>query len=471
MHLSLPRIAFFFSCFSFLVGFGKSQQICRDGEPQLRISKADVEVRNGTIVHDNRAFKPGDYEVVGDFYFICPCNVQNCAKICCNENYCLKSCSDIDFGEYFQPNKSFEVDVLTKVGQKKKVDFYSHFHPFIDTRDCVRWEIKNDYVMLENGSLGYSFVSELYLEFNYSEFCFAQDEEGKTKKFSTFPAKITEFVDTEIFRSLLMVYVVSAIFLLFTALAIVASEERKSNLGKLAVGFSLTTMVSYLVFAIYYNVKPDNFIFGSWICNIYAFIIYVSRLSPYFWLNSMCFENLKLSKRCLREPQTSRFFIFSSRYSTLTPALIFIIFRVAYQVLHLFGDKLENSINQERCYFQDIEVEMIVNNGPASVVSILSLIFLVITLIRNLEAGQDKERSWFFICVLLFIITVIPIIVNCSVFLLKNDSSFVSLALYHLNSFSGILVFLVVVTLNANVRKSLFCCRKDVQHYNEVELH
>ncbi|XP_059488186.1 probable G-protein coupled receptor Mth-like 4 [Neocloeon triangulifer] len=467
MKPSLPKIANFTGFyFLFLVTFGKCEQICRDGEPQLRISKADVEVKDGIILYENHAFKPGDYEVVGDFYVICPCNVK----------YCVKTCTDLENGEYFPPDKNFKVDVLTKDGQTKTVDFYSHFYPFIDTRDCNNnWEdiTENDYVLLENGSLAHSLHQDLYLEYKYSGYCFAQDNEGESKKIVCV-ADITDSEGSGIFYINLIhiLTAFSAIFLLITAIAIVASKERKSNLGKLAVCFSLTNVVSYLIFIYYYFVKPENFTYSKGICNILAITVYVSKLSSYFWLNSMCFENFRLSK-CSREPETSRFFIFSSLYSTLMPFIVILIFWEPSHVLwYFFKVDFNVSINEITCYIQDIAMELIVLHCPIFIVSISSLIILVATLIRHLNLGRDKDFSWFAICVLLFIIMVIPVIVDCGVFLLMNesDTSIVAIILYNLSSLCGILVFLVFFTFNENFRKSLFCCRKAAQPYNEAEL-
>ncbi|XP_059488283.1 probable G-protein coupled receptor Mth-like 10 [Neocloeon triangulifer] len=450
------------ACFIILIGSAKCQQDCRHDEPQLEIAKTDVEVRNGTIFYENHAFKPGDYEAVGDYYYICPCNVK----------YCVRTCTNLE--NYFPPNKSFKLDVVTKDGHKKNVDFYSHFYPIDeirDSHDCF-WDVITDaYDVLENGSVAFLFGEEVNVLYKSSDFCFAEDSEGESKKLACF-IEDPDFVNIKLSHSYLPLYVVSAIFLLITALAIVASKkEGKSNLSKLAVCFALTMMVSYSLFTIFYYLKPPNLILNDWICSIFAYTIYVSRLSPYFWLYSMCFENFQLnSKQARREPQISRSFAFSALCSIMIPALIFVIYRVANRIWHHSRGEFDYSISEETCNFQDYDIEMIVYNGPAAIVSIINLILLVSTL--KLGQAQDR-RSWFFISVLLFIITVFPIILDCGVFWLmdvKNDESFVWTILYILNSISGIFVFLVFAIFNGNFRKSLFCSKNVDEHYNEVEL-
>ncbi|XP_059488282.1 uncharacterized protein LOC132204059 [Neocloeon triangulifer] len=462
MNIFVPNFVFVCYFLSF-IGFGNCKQICRDGGPQLQIAKEDIEEKDGTIFYANHAFRPGEYEADDNYFFTCPCDVKYCVKTCINTKSGLYSAS---------PGKNLKVNVATKDGKTKNIDFYGHFYP--ETLDCYNGEMKvftNQAVFFENRSVAEYFEGKLHLVANYPDFCIAQGQDftddgesriylcdGQDDDFEEYPQN--KDINFSIH------FLASAVFLLITAIAIRASKERESHLGKLSFCFSLTMMFMYLVLAAFYHLNRAGSV-GFGLCRLYFFATFTLSISSFLWLNAICLKNLQLSRlpRNYTEARTSRFFVYSSLFSTLVPLLLHTIFYVASFICHIFGFQLNFALSSYTCYLEDTITGVIFCDGPVFLALILNLIFLIATRITS------ANLSWFVVCVLLFIVMACPVIV---VFVLMLDKyqelSFIWSIYGQFNALRGFFIFLIIVIFNGNVRNSLFCRKKTTVQQLAMEL-
>ncbi|XP_065343297.1 uncharacterized protein LOC135941641 [Cloeon dipterum] len=403
----------------FALQFANGQN-CPPEEPRLKLRKEQVkEPINGTgIIYKGRVFEEGEFSESKGFFFICKCDVIPC----------IKTCTDLEKGEFFAPKEGFEIDVELEDGTSKRVDFYKHFYAYSETRDCTLFTLhESGYKILSNGS----FLIESVLLDN-SEFCIAMEKTGelsiKMCEEDLDQEEIDIFYETvENYKTFSIEISVSACFLLLALIAILVSSERQTMLGILSICFCTTLIIFYLISAIvmYYIAEESD---EDSRCTSIAFLLLIVGLSPYCWLTSMCLEYY-LAERDRKVVRLIGFAIFS----TIVPCGFYLI---AFAVEWMDHEFLEN------CNFHDIPLLTQFLDWPSGVICLANFPILAFTIYK-----QRLVAKWVVVNVLLTILMIIPPLTHLFSTWITEISSSTKVFVFHFNCLSGIFVFVIIFFL------------------------
>ncbi|KAG5679683.1 hypothetical protein PVAND_009236 [Polypedilum vanderplanki] len=469
-----------FLVFLFCLNSIYCQNISCDFKNTIDISGGKFD-NDKNYIYKNDVYKLGDYAefkykivnftekiLVDPHIRGCVCKFKTCIRMCCQKNdNCLKP-SEITFPQ----DKGIETTINLAKNKKYEIllekpckDMYK-LEPEDDEEDA--WAI------LTNGSLQtrdkiHNTDSYCLLQLDNSKnvdayLCF--EEEDEISRFIYYPVGM----------------ILSIPFLILTLTVYAAIADLRNIHGKCLMCYICGLIVLYFCLI---HIQTSSALLEEDSCISSGYVLYISLLFCFVWLNIMCYDIWFVSKNGLTRVFKNfehQGFILYAIYGFASPVFIGTIVYLI-DTYELLPTKFLPRIGHKRCWLQENRiVEAIYVYIPMSILIIINIILFLMTariiwkaqkITKNGDGDnlvkENVLRSRFYIYLRLFIIMGMSWFMETLSWIFHNSST-VFIVTDIFNCLQGVFIFIICV-LNFSTRQLIArrCCPIDYSEEEEEE--
>ncbi|CAG9805772.1 unnamed protein product [Chironomus riparius] len=371
----------------------------------------------------------------------CVCKLKPCIRFCCHKN--SKDC--IPSNKLTVDNENEESEVINinenKYGILIGRPCEKIYHLTPDDYDDDRWNFLSNGSIFANGAV--HDTDDYCLSFNndtqvVANLCFHQVDDTR---FEVYPIGM----------------LISIPFLIITFLVYALIPELRNLHGKCLMCYTLSLTVLYATLSII-QMDKTHLILQTLPCIASGYLLYLSILLTFFWMNAMCYDIWKISShgisnRSRKEEQN--LFSYYCLYAFTTPVLItFAVFMIDH--LEIFATDYLPYFGIQRCYITaSNKAEAIYVYTLISLIIVANIIFFFDTARRiwkaqsltndeNIQQRRGVLRNRFYIYLRLFILMGIMWCME-SISWMYEGSSEVFYATDIFNCLQGVMIFIVCV--------------------------
>ncbi|XP_065333741.1 G-protein coupled receptor Mth2-like [Cloeon dipterum] len=451
-----------------VLGLAFGHDFCKE---ELRTS-VDVEdavlLKNGTLLTgDGDNYPPGTFwkEEAEGHWWVCPCLLGNCIRIC-DKEFAEEVINA--FGE-FEPVSHFLWDEIIETNTTPIESFKQvHSAKCDDLSDVLK---KEHVTILANGMMLLENETEIY---DAEHYCVHQMEGNSIHLVHCLVFDFVEFdesLDIKIYSTTLYM---SSIFLIFTVAAYTLSPLIKYFHGKSVLCHVACLAVTFIILAVkgysYQIGEYDRFVPKEQ-CFLIGFIPIYSYLASMFWLNTMCIDIFFTFKGISRTGKN--YFAKFAIYSFCGPIPIVAV-ALYFNLINDEDSIFNPNIGNGTCWISGAAQEWLYFYGPCLILLLADFGLLSATCcassgepVRTTEetdqtVPQEKERRRTYLMLTLvvcftFIAEAIPYFIGG----VQGIQRILNIMIIF-GASRGVLIFLLLVCADKYVRKSLSsrCCCK-----------
>ncbi|XP_065333745.1 G-protein coupled receptor Mth-like [Cloeon dipterum] len=435
-----------------VLGLALAKDLCKE---ELRTKvQGKVLLESGILVTESDSYPAGTFwkaEEEEGHWWVCPCLLGNCIRICDKEFVEEITEALSEYGPV--PHYSWD-EIVEK--DTPPIESFKQIH---DAKcDGISDVYKEDVRILANGKMRLENESRIY---DAEDYCIDQMEgENSIHLVHCLEVESEKGMSPAQYDIYTFILLLSSIFLILTVVAYIFSPQIESFHRKSVIFYAAYHAAAIFTLAVssYFSEK----ILETYLCFLIGFIGLYLDFAAMFWLNSMCIYIFFAYKGILRAG--SNYFAKFAAYSTGLPILIVavaLIFNLIDDEDSIFNPNMEKT-----CWVTGKAPAWIYGFGPSLIVLLANVGLLAATWasgepVRTTEetdqtVPQEKERRRTYLILTLlegctFIDEALPYIYD-GAHITFITSVFVAL--------QGVFIFLLLVCADRYVRKSLssrFC--------------
>ncbi|XP_050434339.1 G-protein coupled receptor Mth2-like [Adelges cooleyi] len=441
-----------------------------------------------TTGQPSKGYPPSAYRVVSAGYELCVCEVESCVRKCCKENKVFVEnvgCSARNeslhraFGVPKFVNGSglveeYEDNAFVVVyGKMKCSNKMYQLDPRKSSKDNF-WISEKGWLINDAGktiSSPEQFCVDNFSNLNFDVLilvCFQATDTANVKE---------EWTTMKKFYTILMI--LSLPFLLATFLVYALVKELRNLHGKSLMCHIVALFVAYAGLCIV-QIKTNEM--DHDLCIVLAYIIQISFLASFFWLNVMCFDlwwtfsGYRPLKGNTHRQEAKKFVIYSIYAWGCT-----IIILIITLYMDLSPNETPNAIRPEfgkdRCWFYSKAAKYFYFYGPIGVLllsNLLMFIYTTVKIVKHMKDAKvligskskkniDHETQRFLLYLKLFIVMGISWLTEILAFEFK-DYQYIWNYTDIVNSLQGVLIFCIFVCKKRVLKlMKKKCCLKSTQ--------